>query len=78
MLRKLRIRNFFNLTYRVAKLARKGHTPTQIGTILRDQQGIGQVKFVTGKKILRILRTIGLAPEIPEDLYHLIKGHSPI
>ena len=28
---------------------------------------------VTGSKVLRILRKHGLAPEIPEDLYHLIK-----
>ncbi|CAA2979947.1 UDP-glucuronate 4-epimerase 3 [Olea europaea subsp. europaea] len=32
-----------------------------------------QVKSVTGSKILRILKGHGLAPEIPEDLYHLIK-----
>lgn len=28
---------------------------------------------MTGSKILRILKGQGLAPEIPEDLYHLIK-----
>jgi hypothetical protein len=32
-----------------------------------------QVKSITGAKILRILKGAGLAPEIPEDLYHLIK-----
>jgi len=48
-------------------------TPSQIGVILRDSQGIPQVKSVTGSKILRILKTAGLAPELPEDLYHLIK-----
>lgn len=31
-----------------------------------------QVRAVTGNKILRILKSEGLAPEIPEDLYHLI------
>ncbi|KAF9614805.1 hypothetical protein IFM89_020728 [Coptis chinensis] len=31
------------------------------------------VKSVTGSKILCILKAHGLAPEIPEDLYHLIK-----
>ncbi|KAL0371592.1 UNVERIFIED_CONTAM: 40S ribosomal protein S13 [Sesamum calycinum] len=44
-----------------------------IGVILRDSHGIAQVKSVTGSKILRILKAHGLAPEIPEDLYHLIK-----
>jgi ribosomal protein S15P/S13E len=28
---------------------------------------------VTGNKILRILKSKGLAPDLPEDLYHLIK-----
>ena len=28
---------------------------------------------MTGSKILRIMKGLGLAPEIPEDLYHLIK-----
>ncbi|KAH9647519.1 40S ribosomal protein S13-2 [Citrus sinensis] len=51
----------------ICKFAKKGLTPSQIGVILRDSHGIAQVKSVTGSKILR------LAPEIPEDLYHLIK-----
>lgn len=33
----------------ICKLARKGATPSQIGTILRDSHGIAQVKVVTGK-----------------------------
>ena len=57
----------------VCKLARKGLTPSQIGVVLRDSHGIGQVKAVTGNKILRVLKKSGLAPEIPEDLYCLIK-----
>jgi hypothetical protein len=32
-----------------------------------------QVASVTGSKILRVLKSHGLAPEIPEDLYHMIK-----
>ena len=61
------------VTDMVCKLARKGLTPSQIGIILRDSHGVGSVKSVSGKKILRILKLNGLAPEIPEDLYHLIK-----
>lgn len=57
----------------IVKLARKGLYPSQIGVILRDTTGIPQVKSVTGAKILRILKKNGIAPEIPEDLYHLIK-----
>mmetsp|Transcript_12259 Transcript_12259/g.18308 ORF Transcript_12259/g.18308 Transcript_12259/m.18308 type:complete len:152 (+) Transcript_12259:54-509(+) len=58
---------------RVCKLARKGLTPAQIGIYLRDNFGVGQVKNVTGKKVLRILKSNGFATGLPEDLYHLIK-----
>ncbi|XP_064091430.1 small ribosomal subunit protein uS15-like [Macrobrachium nipponense] len=57
----------------IVKLAKKGLTPSQIGVILRDSHGVAQVRFVTGNKILRVLKAKGLAPDIPEDLYHLIK-----
>nr|XP_054950163.1 40S ribosomal protein S13 isoform X1 [Pan paniscus] len=46
---------------------------SRIGVILRDSHGVAQVRFVTGNKILRILKSKGLAPDLPEDLYHLIK-----
>ncbi|MCJ1336186.1 ribosomal 40S subunit protein S13 [Bachmanniomyces sp. S44760] len=57
----------------ICKLAKKGATPSQIGVVLRDSHGVAQVKVVTGNKILRILKSNGLAPEIPEDLYCLIR-----
>jgi len=57
----------------IFKLAKKGLRPSQIGVILRDSHGVAQVRWVTGNKILRILKSKGLAPSIPEDLYHLIK-----
>ena len=57
----------------IGKLAKKGMKPSQIGVVLRDSHGIAQVSTVTGSKVLRILKGSGLAPEIPEDLYHLIK-----
>ncbi|KAL7412700.1 ribosomal S13/S15 N-terminal domain-containing protein [Mrakia frigida] len=57
----------------IFKLARKGLSPSQIGVILRDSHGVPQVRFVTGNKILRILKSAGMAPELPEDLYCLIK-----
>nr|BAK05551.1 predicted protein [Hordeum vulgare subsp. vulgare] len=57
----------------ITKLARKGLSPSQIGVILRDSHGIPQVRFLTGNKILRILKSAGMAPELPEDLYCLIK-----
>ena len=57
----------------VCKLAKKGLTPSQIGVTLRDSHGIPLIKSITGKKVVRILRANGLAPSLPEDLYHLIK-----
>merc|ERR1712198_528709 len=57
----------------IFKLAKKGLRPSQIGVILRDSHGVAQVRHVTGNKILRILKAKGLAGEIPEDLYYLIK-----
>jgi len=57
----------------VCKLAKKGLTPSQIGVVLRDSHGIAQVRHVAGNKILRVLKANGLAPQIPEDIYHLIK-----
>ena len=57
----------------VCKYAKKGMTPSQIGVTLRDSNGIAQVRAVTGQKILRILKANGLGPDIPEDLYMLVK-----
>lgn len=41
--------------------------------MLRDSEGVAQVRWLTGNKILRVLKAKGVAPEIPEDLYYLIK-----
>jgi len=57
----------------VIKLAREGHPPSRIGTILRDQYTIPLVKPLTGKTITQILEEAGLAPSIPEDLENLLK-----
>ena len=62
-----------DLTEQIVKMARRGQSPSQIGVVLRDQYGIPQVKGVTGSKILRILKVQGVAPQLPEDLYHMIK-----
>jgi len=57
----------------ICKLAKKGLTPSSIGVTLRDSFGVPLVSNVTGSKILRILKANGLAPNLPEDLYFLIK-----
>jgi hypothetical protein len=62
----------------ITKLARKGFTPSQIGVTLRDSHGIPQVRFVTGNKILRILKGQGTSPTLPISLlfYLLRNPHS--
>ena len=57
----------------VVKLAKQGLTTSQIGLVLRDSYGIPDVEKITKKKITKILKEKGLAPEIPEDLQNLIK-----
>ena len=49
-----------NMRAQIYKLAKKGLTPSQISMILRDSQGVAQVRFVTGNKISRILKSKGL------------------
>jgi len=57
----------------VVKLAKEGHSPSRIGTILRDQHSIPLVKPITGKPITKILKEAELAPSMPEDLGNLLK-----
>ncbi|MEM7821683.1 MAG: 30S ribosomal protein S15 [Candidatus Aenigmatarchaeota archaeon] len=57
----------------IEKLARQRLTSAQIGTILRDQYGIPDVKTITDKTISEIMREKGVYPEIPEDLMALLK-----
>merc|ERR1712008_99409 len=57
----------------IMKLSKKGYRPSAIGVQIRDQYGVSQSKYVTGNKILRVLKAQGMAPEIREDLYFLIK-----
>jgi len=57
----------------VAKLAKDGKSASQIGISLRDSYGIPDVKAVTKKSILAILKDKKLDSEIPEDLMALIR-----
>ena len=58
---------------KVIALAKEGHTNAMIGTILRDQHGVPDVKMITGKSIGKILEEENLAPQIPEDLMALMR-----
>ena len=62
----------------VIRLAKEGHPPSVIGTILRDQYAIPLVKPFTGNAITEILKEAELAPSIPEDLGDLLKKASKL
>ncbi|AWR99522.1 30S ribosomal protein S15 [Metallosphaera hakonensis] len=57
----------------IEELAKKGYTPSMIGLVLRDQYGVPLAKQIIGKKVNQFLREKGLAPDIPEDLFNLIR-----
>ena len=57
----------------VLKYKKSGMSQSEIGIILRDQFGVGDVKAVTGKRIGKILNENELVGEIPEDLLNLIR-----
>lgn len=58
----------------VANLGKKGIGPSNIGVILRDQNGIPSVKLMTNKRVTTILKENKMTPELPEDLMNLIRN----
>lgn len=58
----------------IAKLAKEGKTPSQIGLFLRDVYGIPNIKQVIGKNVTTILKEKNILSKIPEDLMALIKS----
>lgn len=57
----------------IAKLAKEGKSPSQIGLFLRDAYGIPDVKILTKKNVTVTLKEKNLLGEVPEDLLSLIK-----
>ncbi len=57
----------------VIGLAKEGKSSAIIGTILRDQHGIPDVKLITGKTIAKIMKDNDLYPKMPDDLLNLLK-----
>jgi len=57
----------------VARYAKDGLTPSQIGVKLRDQYAIPLVQMVTGKTMSAILDESGASPEMPEDLDNMVR-----
>jgi small subunit ribosomal protein S13e len=69
-----------SITDLIVTMAKKGLSPSQIGVAIRDREAVPSIKLLTGQKIVRLLKkngtcsnNPGCAPEIPEDIYCLIK-----
>ena len=56
----------------VVELSEKGHSTAVIGTILRDQHAVPDVRKVCGMKITQILSESGKSLETPEDLMNML------
>jgi len=57
----------------IIKLRKEGKSLAEIGMILRDNYGIPDIRASIGKKLQKFLEEKGLAPEIPEDIFNLMK-----
>ena len=62
----------------ILKLANTGKTSAEIGLILRDSYGIPDVKIITKKTVMQILKEGKAAPKLPEDMLSLIKRYIAI
>jgi len=56
----------------VVELAKQRHSHAMIGTVLRDQYAVPDVKTMSGKSIGRILEDAGQTPELPDDMMRLL------
>ena len=57
----------------IVKLYKSGNTISMIGMMLRDAYGLPSVRFVTQKRIGKILKNNSLLPKLPEDITFLVK-----
>jgi len=55
------------------ELGKSGHSTAQIGTILRDQHAVPNVRLVTGKRIGTILSQNNIGGTYPEDMMNLMR-----
>ncbi|MCX6800989.1 MAG: 30S ribosomal protein S15 [Candidatus Diapherotrites archaeon] len=57
----------------VVSLSNAGHSPSEIGLILRDEHGVKNFYVHTGKRIQKVMAEHKLVGEVPEDMLNLIK-----
>jgi|TARA_B100001540_G_scaffold118322_1_gene105979 small subunit ribosomal protein S15 len=65
--------NSDEVTNLVVELAKAGHSSAVIGTMLRDQHAVPDVRLVTGKRIGAILAENDIGGTYPEDMMNLMR-----
>ena len=65
--------NSDEVTNLVLDLGKAGHSTAEIGTILRDQHAVPDVRLVTGKRIGVILAENDIGGTYPEDMMNLMR-----
>ncbi len=66
------------ITEIILDLARSGTPSVKIGQILKEEHGVFNVKELTGKRIVQILRENNLSPKLPADLNALVQKAATI
>ena len=57
----------------IVSLAQDGNSTAIIGTILRDQHAVPDVRLVTGERISQTLARNDISPRYPEDMMNLMR-----
>ena len=57
----------------IVSLANAGHSPSQIGIILRDEHGVKNFNDLASKSIQQVMGENNLLGDIPEDMLNLIR-----
>ena len=57
----------------IVSLAQDGNSTAIIGTILRAQHAVPDVRLVTGERISQTLARNGISPRYPEDMMNLMR-----
>ena len=61
------------VTELILSLASDGHSTATIGTILRDQHAVPDVRLVLGKRIGQVLAENDITSKYPEDMMSLMR-----
>tara|TARA_B110000444_G_scaffold260975_1_gene310253 strand:+ start:412 stop:975 length:564 start_codon:yes stop_codon:yes gene_type:complete len=61
------------VTNLIVELGKAGHSSAMIGTILRDQHAVPNVRLVLGKRIATVLAENSIGGTYPEDMMNLMQ-----